>query len=394
MGPRGRLTDVPDYEITRTKPLRVNLRGKCVPWIRLQRDPAPYGECIAKLGGRPLGNPLAVYKILGPTLMREDQEVLLALYLDAKHQLRGISEIGRGARSGVNVELEDVMRVGVIEGATACVLVHNHPSGRALPSPEDVRFTLRLRDMSAEFFRKPWLLDHVIIGYGEYYSFSDNDWRESTKVEKVAVPEGAAERMPEPARETACPHEPACPCAHRHPPEVPTQACETVTAAYEVGAYATNKRDPKEVEAARKLGPANTARRVYDIVAPMLAKEDQEVFLVLPMDLRGQLLSRPVEVARGQRDRVAIDSSDVFRPVIATNAKGFVVVHVHPSGHARPSEADAKLTAALEKATPKALGDEVHFNDHVVVATTGKRGEYYSFRENQGQGTKGTVHKV
>jgi DNA repair protein RadC len=393
---RGRLGGVADYEITKGKPRTVSYRGKCAPWIRLQRDPRPYSDCVAKLGRRPVGDPLSIYMLLAPTMLKEEVEVLIAVYLDHQHHLRGLSEIGRGARAAASVELEDVIRIGVIDGASSCVIAHNHPSGKALPSPEDVRFTLKLRDMAREFFGKPWLLDHVIIGYGEFYSFHDNDWREGTKIDKAPVPAGHGIEPPKPtAEETSCPHEPACPCAHRHPPEVPTEVCETVTAAYDSAGYATNKRDPKEVEAARKLGAANTPRRVYDIVAPMLAKEDQEVFLVLPMDLRGQLLSRPVEVARGQRDRVAIDPSDVFRPVIATNAKGFAVVHVHPSGHARPSPADVRLTSELEKATPKALGGEVHFNDHVVVATTGKRGEYYSFRENEGRSPdKGVVHKV
>ena len=69
------------------------------------------------------------------------------------------------------------------------------------------------------------------------------------------------------------------------------------------------------------------------------------------------------------------------------NAKGFVVVHCHPSGVARPSEADQKLTDALETATPLALGPEVQFVDHVIVASTGGGGQFYSFRERQ-------VHKV
>lgn len=447
------------------KRLRVAHRGKCVPWIRLQRDPAPYGECVAKVGGKPLGTPRAVYDMVAPALMKEDQEVLLALYLDAKHQVRGISELARGARSSLTVEIQDIIRIGVIDGATSCVLVHNHPSHVALPSPEDVRFTLKLRDMSREFFGKTWLVDHVIIGYGQFYSFHDNDWQEGNKVEKAPVPAGVTRReAPAPAAVgEACE---SCGCTHPlgqhgkvsterariigeilgvdwrrvsleqfrkglevelehadvtggHPlmtgkialahlveaPDYytrlekagleadPRAAEETVVAAYDAGAYATNTRDPKEVEAARKLGTATTPRQVYEIVAPMLAKESQEVFLVLPLDLRGQLLSRPVEVNRGQRDRVAIDPSDVLRPVVTHNAKGFVVVHVHPSGHARPSEADAKLTRAIEHATPVALGSEVKFLDHVVVATTGKRGEFYSFREN-GLSEKGVVHKA
>lgn len=161
----------------------------------------------------------------------------------------------------------------------------------------------------------------------------------------------------------------------------PIAAKETVTGAYEDAPYATIPRDEAELERGRALGPATSARLVYDIVRDALSKESQEVFLVLPLDLRGQCLSRPVEVARGQRDRVTVEHSDIFRPVIAHNAKGFVVVHCHPSGKAKPSKADKRLTKSIMKATPEALGGDVRFVDHVIVACTSVRGQYFSFRE-------------
>jgi hypothetical protein len=165
-----------------------------------------------------------------------------------------------------------------------------------------------------------------------------------------------------------------------------TIACERAVssgAAKENAPYDRVTRDPKEVEEGRALGPAKSATDVYRIVGPSLSKESQEVFLVLPVDLRGQLLSKPVEVARGQRDRVTVDKSDVFAPVITKKAMGFVVVHVHPSGHVKPSPEDKRLTAALCKAVEEgALDSDVKFVDHVIVASSAKRGEFYSFREN------------
>jgi hypothetical protein len=164
-------------------------------------------------------------------------------------------------------------------------------------------------------------------------------------------------------------------------------ACEkpipASAAAKEVSPYARNTRDPKEIEEGRALGPCASAADVYRIVGPSLSKESQEVFLVLPIDLRGQLQCKPVEVARGQMNRVTVNKSDIFRPVIHTNAMGFLVVHVHPSGHCRPSPEDKRLTASICKAVQEgALDSEVKFVDHVIVASSAKKGEYYSFREN------------
>lgn len=159
------------------------------------------------------------------------------------------------------------------------------------------------------------------------------------------------------------------------------EAREVVPVAYEArdaGAFATVERDTKLVDKARALGEVSDARKVYDLLEAQYAKESQEVFLCLPVDLRGQLLCPPVEIARGQRDRVSIDVSDVLRPVIATNAQGFVVTHGHPSGHATPSAADKSLTKHIKESAKIAL-PEVMFIDHVVIG----RREYYSFTEGR-----------
>jgi DNA repair protein RadC len=158
---------------------------------------------------------------------------------------------------------------------------------------------------------------------------------------------------------------------HAPPPSAP-----------EPSPYATLPRDEAEVEAGRALGPATTSRQVYDIVRKSLSKESQEVFLVLPLDLRGQCLSRPVEVARGQRDQVKVSPSDIYRAAIRPNCKGFVMVHVHPSGHCKPSPADRSLTHAIRKGTAVAFDGDVRFVDHVIVACSATRGEYFSFRDS------------
>ncbi len=52
------------------------------------------------------------------------------------------------------------------------VLLHNHPSGDISPSEADIIVTRRIRDMG-ELLGIP-LLDHIILGDKEYYSFSEN----------------------------------------------------------------------------------------------------------------------------------------------------------------------------------------------------------------------------
>lgn len=141
--------------------------------------------------------------------------------------------------------------------------------------------------------------------------------------------------------------------------------------------FATTERDPKVVDAGKKWGNMSNARKVYDALQESCNKESQEVFLVIPLDLHGDPCSPPVEIARGQRDRVNVDASDVMRPVITSNCSGFVVVHNHPSGHAKPSDADRSLTKNIQKAAKPYA--PVTMIDHVIVG----RHEFYSIVEDK-----------
>jgi RadC-like JAB domain len=119
------------------------------------------------------------------------------------------------------------------------------------------------------------------------------------------------------------------------------------------------------VKTADKIGPIKDAKKVYELLGDALNKEDQEVFCVVLLNLRGELRG-VCEVARGQRSRVAVGPADVLRPVITSGAEGFIVVHNHPTGKANPSKADRQLTDLIAEAT-KPYGKDVTFIDHVVI---------------------------
>jgi RadC-like JAB domain len=131
------------------------------------------------------------------------------------------------------------------------------------------------------------------------------------------------------------------------------------------------------MKTADKIGPIKGPREVYDLLGDALNKEDSEVFVVILLDLRGNLRG-VCEVARGQRSRVTIGVADVLRPVIASGAEGYIVAHNHPSGKCNPSKADRDLTRLIAEAT-KPYGKDVCFIDHCVIGI----GEVYSICENK-----------
>jgi RadC-like JAB domain len=144
-------------------------------------------------------------------------------------------------------------------------------------------------------------------------------------------------------------------------------------------------RDPKKYESclarAKKLGPVDTPEKVYELLRGTYEQEDQEVFLVVLTDIRGQLRG-VAEVARGQRSRVSVDTVDILRVVVTSGAEGFTVAHNHPSGSPKPSKSDKDLTRAITRATEALNGGKgmqgVTFLDHVVCGVK----KYHSIREN------------
>ena len=143
----------------------------CIPWVRVTRS-ANYEACLRqahRIG--PVDSASKVYRLLRKPLSKEDQEVFIAILLDRRLQLRGVSEIHRGARDRVEVSVADVLRVALTIGATGLVVVHNHPSGVADPSDADRALTKDIKvgcDQVDITF-----IDHLVIGVDEYYSFAD-----------------------------------------------------------------------------------------------------------------------------------------------------------------------------------------------------------------------------
>jgi hypothetical protein len=142
------------------------------------------------------------------------------------------------------------------------------------------------------------------------------------------------------------------------------------------------ERDPKQFEVcltnAKRIGAIDTPRKIYDLLVESLSKSDNEIFVVIPLDVRLQLRCCPIEIARGQVSRVAVSVADVMTAVLSSHAEAFCVVHNHPSGDPTPSPADKALTKDIQRAV-KIFGRDIVFIDHVVIGTN----RFASIREGK-----------
>ncbi|WP_417588031.1 RadC family protein [Pararhodobacter oceanensis] len=105
-------------------------------------------------------------------MSHRDVEHVRVLFLDRKNCLLTDEELGRGTVDHVPVYPREILRRALELGASALILVHNHPSGDPTPSQADIAMTERIRQ-GAEALSLV-LHDHLIIGASTEYSFRAN----------------------------------------------------------------------------------------------------------------------------------------------------------------------------------------------------------------------------
>lgn len=90
-----------------------------------------------------------------------------------------------------------------------------------------------------------------------------------------------------------------------------------------------------------------SSEEVYDLLMPFVYGCRQEQFFVVLLGPRNKVIGVPREIAKGQRDEVALQPNLVFEAALKEGAKSVIVAHSHPSGDPTPSEEDVSLTQRL-----------------------------------------------
>ena len=135
--------------------------------------------------GESVKNASMVYNVLKPLVSQtKDVEQIWLMCLDAKNCIKTIEKITAGTLSNCVVYRREIVKTLIKCEASACILVHNHPSGDPDPSGDD-NVTTRLVAMSCAAIDVT-LHDHVVIGsQGRFFSYAD-----SGLIEKYCKEEG------------------------------------------------------------------------------------------------------------------------------------------------------------------------------------------------------------
>lgn len=114
-------------------------------------------------------------RYLQPRFYGRSTETVFLLCLDAKCKVLCCREVGEGSVNSAGISVRRIVETALREGASAVVLAHNHPSGIALPSPEDIQTTRRVAAalQSVEI----QLADHIVMADDDYVSMVQSGYR-------------------------------------------------------------------------------------------------------------------------------------------------------------------------------------------------------------------------
>jgi DNA repair protein RadC len=121
--------------------------------------------------GDVLSSPSETRRFLQCHLGSRSREVFTCLFLDSQHRVQRCEDLFFGTLDGAAVYPREVAVRALQYGAAAVIFAHNHPSGVAEPSSADRRITERL--CSALALLDIRVLDHIIVGSGNEYSFAE-----------------------------------------------------------------------------------------------------------------------------------------------------------------------------------------------------------------------------
>ena len=118
-----------------------------------------------------LDSALAIYKEMHPVMQDLDVEEGWVLLMNQNFKLIKKMCISRGGLTETAIDVRVIIKQAIMSNATVIALCHNHPSGGLRPSGADDSLTNKVKD--ACNLMRLFFLDHFIITYGGYYSYSE-----------------------------------------------------------------------------------------------------------------------------------------------------------------------------------------------------------------------------
>jgi DNA repair protein RadC len=115
----------------------------------------------------------ALVHMLRASIGHKQNEILFAVFLNAKNEVLSTKELGEGTVSQTSAFPRKIVEEGLKLKATSIILAHNHPGGVAEPSEHDEHITIEIQKALA--LVEISLQDHIILVNNDYFSFKRNN---------------------------------------------------------------------------------------------------------------------------------------------------------------------------------------------------------------------------
>lgn len=118
-----------------------------------------------------VSSPRMVFRMMSSKMRGLDHEECWVIFLNRANYVLGKERMSVGGMESTIVDAKMIIRRALERKASGLILVHNHPSGSALPGQADIKQTAALKKALQTCDIQ--LIDHVVVADDSWYSFAD-----------------------------------------------------------------------------------------------------------------------------------------------------------------------------------------------------------------------------
>lgn len=118
-------------------------------------------------------NPITIINYFSYLFKDKKQEEFYVIYLDNKKKYIDKKRLFIGSIDSSIAHPREIFKNAYLLSSSFIICIHNHPSGDATPSKEDIIITNKLKQIGE--IHAIYLIDHIIIGDNNYYSFFEDN---------------------------------------------------------------------------------------------------------------------------------------------------------------------------------------------------------------------------
>lgn len=169
----GSFSKVLDASITELEMVKGMGKASALSLRAFRESMAYYFQNHATIDKEQITKMSALVEMLQASIGHKPNEVLFAIFLNAKNEVLATKELGEGTVSQAAAFPRKIVEEALKQKATSIILAHNHPGGIAEPSEHDENITTEIQKVLA--LVEISLQDHIILANNEYYSFKRNN---------------------------------------------------------------------------------------------------------------------------------------------------------------------------------------------------------------------------